>query len=245
MKKIISWIMILVLSLSLAACAGKTEAPAETAAPETSAAPETTEAAPETTEVPTVMAKPLYGEILDSYFDALLQGFDPSQYEEKGLNYLVGTIADVTKVGYCLEDLDGDGSTELLIGSVGEPYIYAMYTVKNGEETQVIGAGERNTYRLGSDGAFINQGSNSASQSGTFLLAFENGELKLQDGIIFDASVDEKNPYFYVSGDSFNPETWDTGAYDALETAQAEAALQQLEDGVRPISYMPFSEYQS
>lgn len=246
MKKVISWIMILVLSLSLAACAGKTEPSAETAAPtETTAAPETTEATEEPTEVPTVMAKPLYGEILDSYFDALLQGFDPSQYEEKGLNYLVGTVGDVTKVGYCLEDLDGDGNTELLIGAVGDPYIYAMYTVKDGEEVQVIDAGERNTYRLGSDGAFINQGSNSAFQSGTFLMIFENGALKLQDGIVYDASVDEKNPYFYVSGDSFDPETWDTGAYDALETSQAEALLKQLDDGVRPISYMPFSEYQS
>lgn len=245
MKKIISWIMILTLSLSLAACAGKTETPSETPAPETTQAAETTEATEEVTEVPTVMAKPLYGEILDSYFDALLQGFDPGQYNEKGLNYLVGTLGDVTQVGYCLEDLDGDGSTELLIGAVGEPYIYAMYTVKNGEEVQVIDAGERNTYRLGSDNSFINQGSNSAAQSGTFLMTLENGELKLQDGIVYDASVDEKNPYFYVSGDSFNPETWDTGAYSALETTQAEATLKQLEDSVRPISYIPFSEYQS
>ena len=120
-----------------------------------------------------------------------------------------------------------------------------MYTVKNGEEVQVIDAGERNTYRLGSDNAFINQGYNSAFQSGTFLMTLDNGELKLQDGIVYDASVDEKNPYFYVSGDSFNPETWDTSAYEPLETAQAEANLKQLEDSVRPISYMPFSEYQS
>ena len=240
MKKLIAWTLLLVMVLSLAACAGKQEPAAETtAAPvETAEVTETTE--PETTEVPTVMAKPLYGEILDSYFDALLQGFTPDQYMENNLNYLVGVVGDVTKVGYSLEDLDGDGSTELLIGAVGDPYIYAMYTVKDGEEVQIIDAGERNTYRLGTDGVFVNQGSNSAAQSCTFLYTFEDGELKFQDGLISDFTVDEKNPWFYVTD-----ENWDPSTYEPMETASAEAVLNQLESGIRPISYMPFSEYQS
>lgn len=240
MKKYIAWIMILVMCMSLAACGGNQEAPAETtASTETAEVIETTEAI-ETTEVPTVMAKPLYGEILDSYFDALLQGFTPDQYTENGLNYLVGVVGDVSKVGYSLEDLDGDGNTELLIGAVGESYIYAMYTVRNGEEVQVIDAGERNTYRLGTDGVFVNQGSNSAAQSGTFLFTFGNGELRFQDGLVSDYSVDEKNPWFYVTDES-----WDSSTYEPLDTANAEAVLDQLESGIRPISYMPFSEYQS
>ena len=241
MKKFTAWILILVMSLSLAACSGKTEAPAATteAVPETTVVPETTEVT-ETTEEPTVMAKPLYGEILDAYFDALLQGFTPDQYTEKGLNYLVGVVGDVTKVGYSLEDLDGDGSMELLIGAVGAPEIYAMYTMKNGVETQVIDAGERNSYRLGTDGVFINQGSNSAAQSGTMLFTFENGELHFQDGLVSDFTVDEKNPWFYVKD-----QNWDSSTYEPLDTASAEAILSQLDANVRPISYIPFSEYQS
>ena len=241
MKKCIAWILILVLSLSLAACGGKTE-PTEAAAetvPETTEAPETTEVV-ETTEEPTVLAKPLYGEILDAYFDALLQGFTPDQYTAAGLNYLVGVVGDVTKVGYSLEDLDGDGSTELLIGAVGEPQIYAMYTVKDGVETQVIDAGERNSYRLGTDGVFINNGSNSAAQSGTMLFTFDNGELHLQDGLVSDFSVDEKNPWFYVKD-----QNWDSSTYEPLDTASAEAIIAQLDANVRPIAYIPFSEYQS
>ena len=80
MRKAIAWILILMMLLSLAACGRKDEP----AAPETTLPAETeplTEAPTEApTEVPTVMAKPLYGEILDSYFDALLQGFEPAQY---------------------------------------------------------------------------------------------------------------------------------------------------------------------
>ena len=180
MKKLIAWILILVFSLSLAACGGKTEPTAATteAPPETTAAPETTEAV-ETTEEPTVLAKPLYGEILDAYFDALLQGFTPEQYTEKGLNYLVGVVGDVTKVGYSLEDLDGDGSMELLLGAVGAPEVS-------------------------------------------------------------DFSVDEKNPWFYVKD-----QNWDSSTYEALDTESAEAIIAQLDANVRPISYIPFSEYQS
>ena len=137
-------------------------------------------------------------------------------------------------------DLDGDGSMELLLGAVGAPEIYAMYTMKDGVETQVIDAGERNSYRLGTDGVFINQGSNSAAQSGTMLFTFENGELHFQDGLVSDFSVDEKNPWFYVKD-----QNWDSSTYEALDTESAEAIIAQLDANVRPISYIPFSEYQS
>ena len=242
MKKAIAWILILMMTLSLAACAKET-APAPSA-PETTAAPtETAEATPETTlpetvEVPTVTAKPLYGEILDGYFDALLQGFGPQEYIEKGLNYLPGNVKDVSKVGYCLEDLDGDGSTELLIGAVDEPYIYAMYTVKDGQETMVIDAGERNTYRLTSDGVFVNTASCSAAQSAYFLFTLSDGALTLGDGIVCDATVNSENPWFYVQDDN-----WDPATYQPLETASAEAVLSELDASIRPIAYIPFSEY--
>ena len=143
-------------------------------------------------------------------------------------------------MGYSLEDLDGDGSMELLLGAVGAPEIYAMYTMKDGVETQVIDAGERSSYRLGTDGVFINQGSNSAAQSGTMLFTFENGELHFQDGLVSDFSVDEKNPWFYVKD-----QNWDPSTYEALDTESAEAIIAQLDANVRPISYIPFSEYQS
>lgn len=242
MKKAIAWLLILMMTLSMAACGSKNTA--ETAAPETMAAPaqttqpETTQAPEETVEVPTVTAKPLYGDVLDDYFDALLQGFGPEQYLEKGLNYLPGLVKDVTKIGYCLEDLDGDGSTELFIGAVGEPNIYAMYTVKNGEEVMVIDAGERNSFRLSSDGVFVNNASCSAAQSAYFLYTFAGGDLTLQDGLVCDAEADSKNPWFYVKDDN-----WDPATYEPLDTASAEAITAGLNDNICPIAFVPFSEY--
>lgn len=237
MKKAITWILVLMMALSMTACA-KEPAPTQAPATETTPQEPATETTEEPTEVPTVMAKPLYGEILDSYFDALLQGFDPLQYEEKGLNSLPGMIKDVTQVGYCMEDLDGDGSSELLIGAVDEPFIYAMYTVKDGQEVQVIDAMERSTYELTSDGLILNRGSNGAASYGYNLYSFASGELVFQDGLVFDAGKDEQNPWFYTKS-----EAWDSDALEPIDTATAEATEQDLLDSVVPVSFIPFSQY--
>lgn len=236
MKKIAALLCALTLVLSLAACSKAEEPVATTESQPAETIQETT--APETTEAPVVTAKPLYSEILDNYFDALLQGLEPNDYMDRGLNYLPGIVKDINEVGYCLEDLDGDGTSELLIGSVSENLIYAMYTVKNDEEVQLIDAGERNTFQLTSDGLFLNQGSNGAASYGYNLYAFQDGELKFQDALVFDASRDEQNPWFYAT-----TETWDTDSMTPLETANAEALEEDLNSSVVPIAFVPFAEY--
>ena len=170
MKKFVALICALTLVLSVSACSksGTETTQASEAATETTAAPVETLPTP-SEEIPVVTAKPLYGDLLDNYFDALLQGLEPMDYENRGLNYLPGIVKDINEVGYCLQDMDGDGSTELLIGSVSDNLIYAMYTMKDDEEVQLIDAGERNTYQLTSDGVFLNRGSNGAASYGTAL----------------------------------------------------------------------------
>lgn len=236
MKKIAALLCALTLVLSLAACSKAEEPVATTESQPAETTRETT--VPETTEAPVVTAKPLYSEILDSYFDALLQGLEPNDYMDRGLNYLPGIAKDINEVGYCLEDLDGDGTSELLIGSVSENLIYAMYTVKNDEEIRLIDAGERNTFQLTSDGLFLNRGSNGAASFGYNLYAFQDGELKFQDALVFDAGRDEQNPWFYAT-----TETWDTDSMTPLETANAEALEEDLNSSVVPIAFVPFAEY--
>ena len=238
MKKLAGLLLSTLMIFSLAACGS---APAETTAPETTAAPATETTVPvteATTEVPVVTAKPLYSEVLDSYYDALLQGLDPADYMGRGLNYMPGFVKDLDQVGYVMDDLDNDGVTELLIGSVEEGLIYAMYTVKDGQEIQLIDAGERNTYRISSDGVIINNGSNSAFQMAYFLYTFSDGALHFQDGLVYDAGADEQNPWFYVKDTNF-----DSATYEPMETANAESITNDLDNNVRPIAYIPFSEY--
>ena len=238
MKKLIALLLSTLMIFSLAACSS---APAETTPPETTAAPvqETTAAPTEApTEVPVVTAKPLYSEILDSYFDALLQGLSPAEYAEKGLNYLPGVVADLNEVGYVMDDLDGDGVSELMIGSVSDGLIYAMYTVRDDQEVQVIDAGERSTYQMTSDGLILNAGSNSAASHGYNLYNFTAGQLVFQDGLVFDAGKDAQNPWFYTKS-----ETWEESALEPIDTETAESTEQNLLDSVVPVTFIPFSQY--
>lgn len=236
MKKLAVLLLSTLMIFSLAACGS---APVETTAPETTAVPATETTVPvteATTEVPVVTAKPLYSEVMDSYYDALLQGFGPADYMDRGLNYMPGFVKDLDQVGYVMDDLDNDGVTELLIGSVEEGLIYAMYTVKDGQEVQVIDAMERSTYDLTSDGLILNRGSNGAASYGYNLYRFTSGELVFQDGLVFDAGKDEQNPWFYTKS-----ETWDN--LEPIDTATAEATEQDLLDSVVPVSFIPFSQY--
>lgn len=239
MKKLSALLLIFAMLLSLAACGSNPSAP--TTAPETVPVTEAPTEPAQTeapTEVPVVTAKPLYGEILDGYFDALLQGFGPQEYMDRGLNYLVGIVGDVDKVGYAMDDVDGDGVSELMVGSVDEGLIYAMYTVKDGQETQIIDAMERSTYQLTSDGLILNRGSNSAASYGYNLYRLENGSLQFQDALVFDAAKDEKNPWFYTK----DPE-WAQDALESIDTEVGETTEQDLLESTVKISFIPFSQY--
>lgn len=239
MKKLSVLLLIFAMLLSLAACGSNPSAP--TTAPETVPATEAPTEPAQTeapTEVPVVTAKPLYGEVLDGYFDALLQGFGPQEYMDRGLNYLVGMVGDVDKVGYAMDDVDGDGVSELMVGSVDEGLIYAMYTVKDGQETQIIDAMERSTYQLTSDGLILNRGTNGAASYGYNLYRLENGSLQFQDALVFDAAKDEKNPWFYTK----DPE-WAQDALESIDTEVGETTEQDLLESTVKISFIPFSQY--
>ena len=86
-------------------------------------------------------------------------------------------------VGYALEDLDGDGKEELLISAVSKEasggMLYDVYTVPNGEVIHVLSGHERNRYYL--------------------------QWLELMQGVVFNAAVDEKNPWFITYD-----EDWET-----------------------------------
>lgn len=239
MKKFVALICALTLVLSVSACSksGNETTQASEAATETTAAPVETLPTP-SEEIPVVTAKPLYGDLLDNYFDALLQGLEPMDYEDRGLNYLPGIVKDINEVGYCLQDMDGDGSTELLIGSVSDNLIFAMYTMKDDEEVQLINAGGRNTYQLTSDGVFLNRGSNGAASYGYNLYAFQDGQMQFQDALVYDAARTRPTP-----GSTGTTETWDGDSMTPMETATAESTVADLEASVVEIGFVPFAQY--
>lgn len=85
----------------------------------------------------------VYSEQLAQYYRALLERWGTEQFEQQGRSplgaaYLQGDPLE--NVGFFLEDLDGDGSRELVIGAVREaekaPLIFELWTA--GEEPELI-----------------------------------------------------------------------------------------------------------
>lgn len=248
MRKLVSLLLIFTMLLALTACgtgpkAPETTAPAET---ETAAAAETLPAEPETE--PVEETEPAaeegtstpYSDILNAYYNALAEGWSIEKYMEAGMNYLPGLINDMDQVGYYLDDLDGDQTPELLIGAVGDTYIYAMYTLVDGNPITVIHGSERNTYQMLADGSVYNRGSNGAASTGHLFYAFADKTLVFQDALMFDANADAENPWFYAED-----EDWDVSNDLSYGTGDAEAHIQMVEDSIQPIAYMPFSSYHS
>lgn len=256
MKKTLALLLVFLILTALSAC--KKNEPVPTTEPGTTAATEiptgTTEPEEPSRETETVAAvqqtesaapaepetRPTYGTVLDSYYNALMEQWPPEKYMGAGMNYLPGLIGDPEKVGYYLEDLDGNGFPELLIGAVGEDSIFVMYTMVEGAPLTVLRASERNTYRLTADGIFHNQGSNGAAFTGHLFYTYQNGDMHFQDALMFNSDADGENPWFYAVD-----EDWDVSNDLPYGTGDAEAYIRMVEQSIVEIPYVPFSEYTS
>ena len=154
----------------------------------------------EESSAPVVSENP-YGEILDMYYNALLQRRNEPYAEfEKFLTedqipyciinpYWTWTLrqedgprtADImSKEGFAYEDLNGDGVDELLIGwidnecwNLEQGYVFAVYTIVDGRVVLALEGWERNLYVVGADGYLYNSTSSSASEGSTVKYLFD------------------------------------------------------------------------
>lgn len=237
MKKAISFLLIFAMLFTLAAC-GKKEEAAPTAAPESAAteAPVVSETAAPVPETEPIRI--LYADQLVAYHKALSEGWDAEKYADAGLNYMPSMVGDISEVGYCLDDFDGDGVPELAIGIVGGCEIMAMYTMVGEDEFQVIDATERSSYWMSSDGMVVNRASNSAFSSGYRLSVLSGGKLNFQDALIFDSNADAENPWFYAQDDD-----WDVSNDTPIATDEADLIVAQLEEDKMPIAFVSFADF--
>lgn len=178
-----------------------------------------------------------YAQILDLYNKALAEHWDRQACGDNGVNYLVSGL-DADSVGWVLQDVDGDGVKELLIGSLGAPNIYALYTVTDGAPKLVAEAFERSAWYLEPDGILVNEGHNSAFQMGYQFFWLRNGGLVLNNALIADYHANENAPW-YLAKD----EDWDVKNDTKVSTEQAESWIRAYQQNFVEPDYAPFSQY--
>ncbi len=103
-------------------------------------------------------------------------------------------------LGYLIEDIDGDGTEELIFGENSDTWegvIYDLYTIDDGELVHVFDGGERNRYYLCENGMIANEGSSSAFTGGYAYYVFEGAELHLAEAVLFNDRESPDNPWFY------------------------------------------------
>lgn len=191
-EKIVAVVMTICLAVALTACAaspaGEPENPAATEPVETdNPTPSADEPASPEQENP-------YAETIQTYADALRDGWTPEQFMEAGLSYLCGIAETRQGMGYEITDVNGDGVDELLIANA--TVIYDLYTLVDDTPTLVLSGAERNAYMLCSGDILRNDGSNSAAFSFTAFYSLDGAGLRAEKVVICDAEADSENPWF-------------------------------------------------
>lgn len=175
-------------------------------------------------EIKTLADYPKYKEIVQKYYEGASAGWNISQFQENNLCYLAGYYSDINKLGYCLLDVDSDGTDELFIGTTEdegyEGMFFDMYTLTDGKAELVATSGERDRYYLCEDNTIANEGSSSAFLSVNYYYEYKSGKLNLQDGIVNDGELDPQNPWFYGTLDNGEDslEPISEGAADSIKS---------------------------
>lgn len=189
------WIVLLCAALlALTACAAPemaaSPAPtassaATTAAADPTAAPTPAEPAQTPAPTPTEQPEAPYADLLALYEQAAQEGWDMEACDAAGLSLMCGRPEQAW--GYALQDLDGDGAPELLIGNGRE--IFDLYALQDGAPKKLLTGWERNAYVLCEDGTIYNTASGGAAYTVFADYAVREGALVPVQTVVFDTDA--------------------------------------------------------
>ena len=127
-----------------------------------------------------------YAALLQQYHIALAEQWNAAQLQKAGLNPIAADIcpADpLAQLGYCAEDLDGDGTPELVIGTtrgddLSGTLIAALYTLDAGGAPQLLfDSTAQSCYYYVGNARFANLGSSDLGGSFVTTVRLEDGEM--------------------------------------------------------------------
>jgi hypothetical protein len=205
MKKIMTILLALTLLLAVTGCASN-PTPSATPVVESARPSDLEQERPQDSGQGTATPAPSYDQLLRNYRLALSEKWDGETLIENDMSLLLLEKSEA-EVGYCLLDINADGTDELLVGArTGEAYpeqmIFDLYTMQNGVPVHVFSGQERDRYYLYQDEAapdsyfFYNENSSGASHSGYLSLHQEGEKLVVDQAVLYDAEADSQKPWF-------------------------------------------------
>ena len=192
----------------------------------------------------------VYSQQIGRYATALSQQWNEGAYFENGMSALPYYYYEgdpLENVGFGFADLDNDGSWELVIGAIAnaelDPAVFEIWTLVDGEPVMLAQGGTRNRYVLEyveEDGMWyvVNEGSSSAFCNATYYLMLNEGKFEVVQGIVFDASADEQNPWFLTYDLD-----WDVSNDEHIDEATANAILESNRNYYTALEYFPMSSF--
>lgn len=157
---------------------------------------------------------------------------DPEEYYDFSyIIYRYGAYFGASlRLGYLIEDIDGNGTDELIFGQNDDPdsawngVIYDLYTISDGELVHVFSGGERSTYTLCENGMIAHEGADGADMFVFAYYIFEGIELHLVEAVLSNGWADRDNPWFYsTQTDSY----YDTEKLESVSEEQAWAIIEK------------------
>ena len=250
MKKFLihATIFLLILTMLAGCRESQAEQPAGTESPTTEPAiTETGEDVVYEGDAATYYIDVAYPQQIARYHTALSEKWDEGTYFENGLSalpfyYYEGNPLD--NVGFGFVDLDNDGYWELIIGAIlnadQDPAVFEIWTLVDGEPVMLVQGGSRNRYVLEyveEDNMWyvVNEGSSSAFSHATYYLMLNEGKFEVVQGIVFDASADERNPWFMTYDMD-----WDTSNDEPIDEETANAILESNRKHYTALEYFPY-----
>ena len=172
--------------------------------------------------------------------------------ENPELSYMYCRHTELSEVGFALEDLDKNGTKELIISGIDSPFVYDLYTITDGKAKHLFDSGERYAHYLYSDGFVLLQLSGGATTNGSDFYKLNDGNLDFIERIILDTlhakeagliddlyEINENLCYFK----STSPDESD---YVSITADEALAKLEEYQNNrteLKP-AYIPLSEFE-
>lgn len=197
---------------------------------------------PQNTSGSTTTTNP-YRDVLNMYYEQIRTGWPArNQLDVCYLFYQEHSTDGLSEIGYALMDLDGDGTSELLISPIAsaarDGMIYDLYSVVNGKAVHLASSGERDWYYLAAGNTVNNKGSGGASFSvnTNYKVVASQETLGLNQVIVFDSDADTENAFY---GTTSNGTDYD---YSRMKKIPVDEAFSMIPQNV-PFEVKSFANY--